>query len=153
MQREDLYELVRRIPVEDHPKTMLILRAGFVVTVEIYFRFEEDYVVIRGREAGTNDDARGFFIPYEEVVYLKIDRPLNVNEMRKMYGEAPLPEFEDRLSEDRSDEHAPLPAGDKSVSAAGPSAPMDPAEIARQNLLARIRAARTSAAATRSGRR
>ena len=151
MQREDVYELVRRIPVDDHPKTMLILRAGFVVTVEIFFRFEEDYLVVRGREAGTNDDSRGFFVPYEEIVYLKIDRPLTVNEMRKMYGETPLPELEDMLSDDAPDAKA-APASEKSTSSAAASAPMDPAEIARQNLLARIRAARTSAGATRTRR-
>ena len=146
MQREDLYELVHRIPAEDHPKSILILRAGFMVTVEIFFRFETDYLVVRGRESGTNDDSRAFFIPYEEIVYIKLDRAVNVNELRKMYGEKPLAEHEDKLAAGLDDAQTPLPAGDKGGSGGGgPTPAMDPAEIARQNLLARIRAARTSA--------
>src|SRR5688500_13932969 len=97
MRREDVYELYHRIPPTDHAKVVLVLRAGFAVSVEVIYRFETAYVVIRGREAGTNDDGRAFFVPYDDVLYLKIDRPLKLNDLRKMYGE-PLQDDENELA-------------------------------------------------------
>ena len=106
--------------------------------------------VVRGREAGTNDDGRGFFVPYDEVVYLKIERLIHANDLRKIYGDpiiSGLDELEEEVEATANEDELPTPAP---VAPAKPAAPMSPGDIARQNLLERIRAARTSVTAIKS---
>ena len=137
MRREEVAELLQRIPPIDIPKAVLCLRSGYNITIDYVYRLESTYLVVRGREAGTNDDGRGFFVPYEEVSYLKIDRAVKINELRKMYGEPVV------ADEDGGEiESAPAAASGEGPKPL-PSPAMDPASIAKQNLLDRIRAART----------
>ena len=146
MRREDVLELLQKLPPEDHSKIMLVLRNGLAVNVDVLFRTEQEYLVIRGREAGSTDENRAFFLPYEEVAYLKLERAVKLAELRRMYG----------VSADAAPDEAavaepakPTPAP---VEEAAPAAAVDPAVIARRNLLERIRAARTSAGAPQRGR-
>ena len=60
-------------------------------------RYEENYVVFSGREGGTSDEGRGFFVPYDEVSYIRIERPIRVGELKTMYGETGYQDMEDRL--------------------------------------------------------
>jgi hypothetical protein len=102
--------------------------------------FEPTYVVVRGREAGNQDEGRGFFLPYDDIVFMKIERTLTLAELEKMFS-------------DRSDTWAKRNAGRakpttttsdvQTVETPTPSAPMDPTAIAKQNLLERIRAAKS----------
>jgi len=150
MQRDTLYDLLTKIPKHDIPKTVLTLRFNSSITLDLVVRYEEHYLVVRGREAGTNDDGRAFFVPYEEILFVKLDRMLKLSELQIMYGEKVTNEDESIL--DREAENAAeamLISLDKALpkdfGVATPAAAMDPAAIAKQNLLARIRAARTAA--------
>ena len=112
-------------------------------------RFEETYLVFSGREGGTSDESRGFFVPYDEISYIRIERPVRVAELKRMYGETGFQDMEDRLAAQTAAHSAQK--GDGSVMPVTPSpvptpSPMasDPAAIARQNLLDRIRAARAN---------
>ena len=152
MRREDVKTLIGKIPVRDHPKVVIVLKAGNAsVSIDTVMRQEPEYLVVRGREAGTNDEGRAFFVPYEEISYIKIERLVRLNEIRAMYGEAlvqtnSLSEENDTTDEEVVDQ-TPVPGVKVPVSV--PVA-TDPASIAKQNLLDRIRAARTSAG--RSGK-
>ncbi|MBN9121783.1 MAG: hypothetical protein J0I06_22025 [Planctomycetes bacterium] len=147
MRREECVELFKRIPEAYHPQVNLVLRNQFVLSVDVVIRFEPAYIVFRGREGGTTDEGRGFFVPYEEIAYFRLERVVRLGEMKQMYGETGFVDAEDRLSagEPREpealtvDTKAPLPV---------PALPQDPASIAKQNLLDRIRATRASVAGT-----
>lgn len=150
MQRDTVYDIVSKIPKVDISKTVLTLRFNASITLELVVRYEADYFVVRGREAGTNDDSRAFFVPYEEILFMKLDRTVRLSDLQKMYGETVTNEDEsllDRAADNAAE--AKLTGEDKSVpkdvSVATPAPAMDPASIAKQNLLARIRAARTAA--------
>ena len=150
MQRDTVYDIVSKIPKVDISKTVLTLRFNASITLDLVVRYEADYLVVRGREAGTNDDARAFFVPYEEILFMKLDRTVRLSDLQKMYGETVTNEDEsllDRAADNAAE--AKLTGEDKSVpkdvSVATPAPAMDPASIAKQNLLARIRAARTAA--------
>src|SRR5438067_1920510 len=147
MRREDVLELIQKLPKEDHSKVMLVLTSGIGINVEVLFRTEAEYMVIRGREAGTNDDNRAFFLPYGEVAYLKLERPVKLTELQRMYGQPMDPSLDDTPIEDGSSVATPLPAGLPELPVPVPAQALDPAAIARKNLLERIRAARTSAGA------
>lgn len=147
MRREDCVEMFKRIPESSHPQVNLVLRNQFVLSVDVVVRFEPTYLVFRGREGGTTDEGRAFFVPYEEISYFRLERVVRVGELKQMYGEAGFVDAEDRLSQGETQEEkaeaaklnsqTPLPA---------PGLPLDPAGIAKQNLLDRIRATRASVA-------
>jgi hypothetical protein len=138
MRRDDCVELFGRIPAEFHPQVNVVLRGQGMITVDTVAGFEPGYLALRGREGGSTDEARAFFVPYEEIAYLRIERVVKLGELRAMLGlpDEPPPPAEAPGAEP---EAAPAPV------AVTPAPPLDPAAIAKQNLLARIRAARTNA--------
>jgi hypothetical protein len=139
MTADDVHDILDKVPPEDLPKTVLVLRHGAAVTIDAIARREENYLVIRGRENGTSDEGRALFVPYDEVLYVKVDRVLKVEDLKRMYGE--------KVEVKASVLDAPQAAEEKKSTAAtpAPTTAMDPAAIAKQNLLARIRAAKTAA--------
>ncbi len=143
MRREDCVDLFERLPVEYHPQVNLILRGQGMITVDVVIRFEPHYLVLRGREQGSTDEGRAFFVPYEELAYFRLERVVKLGEIKQMYGETGYVDSEDSLlkgvekAEAGVDSKTPAPTQ-------SPLGPTDPAAIARQNLLDRIRAARST---------
>lgn len=155
MRREECVELFKKIPEAYHPQVNLILRNSFMLTVDVVVRFEPNYIVFRGREGGTTDEGRAFFVPYEEISYFKLERVVRLGELKQMYGETGYVDAEDRLSKGETQEEKAEAAklavdAQTPPPAVGPSGPQDPASIAKQNLLERIRATRASVAGTTS---
>lgn len=167
MLRDAMLDVIGRIAPGDISLTVVSLTSGAQVTIDTVLRQEEDYIVIRGREGGTTDEARLFFIPYDLVAYLKIDRMAKANDVRRMWGEAEIMDSSDRMAAEAAADAlggsqaeqakakaagtgsnpgtVPLPKGLPSAVPAAQAPGMDPASIAKQNLLDRIKAARTSA--------
>ncbi len=141
MIREEVLDLIRRVPAEDHTKLVLVLSTGTSVNLDMIARVEPNYIAIRGREAGSNDEGRGFFIPFETIALIKLEKPVRLNEFRAMYNE-PLQAETGLDAPQAADVTAATPAPAKVTAVA-----TGPADVAKQNLLDRIRAARTSAGA------
>jgi hypothetical protein len=153
MRREDCVDMFKRIPDDMHPQVNLVLGNRFVLTVESVARFEPTYLVFRGREGGTSDDGRAFFVPYEEISYIRIEREVRMGEIKKMYGETGFIDPQDRLMNEPevvTEESKTNPSSQTPVSVPvpppSPVIPSDPGSIAKQNLLDRIRATRANAA-------
>jgi len=151
MRREDCVELFGKIPQVYHAQINLILRGQGMITVDVLIRFEPHYVVLRGREQGSTDEGRAFFVPYDEIAYFRLERVVKLGEIKSMYGETGFVDSEDALlsTEEKAnaDAAAETAAGVASKTpppVASPLGPTDPAAIARQNLLERIRAARAN---------
>jgi hypothetical protein len=126
----------------------LVLRNQYAVSVDVVVRFEPMYIVIRGREGGSTDEGRAFFVPYEEIAYVRLERVVKLGELKRMYGETGYVDLEDRLSAGEQTEQADDQAvvDVETPQPAGSTGPQDPASIAKQNLLDRIRATRASVA-------
>jgi len=137
MMRVEVIDIIRRVPAELLSKTVLTLRGNIAISLDQLVMELDTYMVCRGREAGTNDEGRAFFISYDDLLMIKIDRVLKLEDIREMY-KANVP----------ADIETPAPlAVEKSAMIPAPEiqlGPQDPAAIAKQNLLARIRAARTA---------
>lgn len=130
MRRDDLVEMLAKIPREEHRKLILVLHNSIAISVDTIFRTEPEYLVLRGRESGTTDENRAFLLPYSEVTYLKLDRVVKVSDLERMFGAA------EPVGADVAAPAAVVPE---------PAPALDPATIAKQNLLERLRATRTSA--------
>ena len=111
MLRDTVYELITKIPKVDIAKTVLTLRFNSSITLDLVIRYEADYFVVRGREMGTNDDGRAFFVPYDEILFVKLDRTVKLSDLQKMYGDAVTNEDEsilDREADNTAEaKHAP----------------------------------------------
>ncbi len=139
MRREDLSDIFQRIPEVDLPKVQLLLRTGMYLCVDAIVRYEQTYFLFRGREAGNQDEGRAFFVPYDDVVMAKLERTLKMDELEGMYPDKPS---------QRKAATAPVAAIDTATATPAPGSPtpfMDPAQIAKKNLLDRIRAAKSVA--------
>lgn len=147
MRKEDVTDICSRVPERDVPKIQFLLRNGMQLNVETFARFEANYVVFRGREGGQTDEGRGFFVPYEDILTVKIERLIKVGDLKAMYGEAVSDELTMPMAETTPEEKAIAMAKTPMPSVVTTPGPVDPTQIARQNLLARIRAARTAAGA------
>ncbi len=147
MRREECVELFKRIPEASHAQVNLVLRNQFVLSVDAVVRFEPTYMAFRGREGGTTDEGRAFFVPYEEIAYFRLERVVRLGELKQMYGETGYVDAEDRLSTpEQKEPDAPAPVDTKTPLPVPSVLPQDPASIAKQNLLDRIRATRASVA-------
>jgi hypothetical protein len=155
MRREECIELFKRVPEVYHAQMNLILRNGAVLSIDMVARYEPLYLVFRGREGGTTDEGRGFFVPYEEISYVRLERVVKYSELKQMYGETGFVDAEDRLGTAATEEKAAGAPADTQTPAPVPTpaplGPQDPAAIARNNLLERIRATRASASASLAG--
>jgi hypothetical protein len=132
MRREDFVNLFERLPIEEHARTQIVMRANVNISVDTLIRLEEAYAVIRGREAGNQDEGRAFFVPYDEVSCIKLERVVQSVELERWFSDRPTIQRQDGAGSAPLAETPPPP----------PEA-LDPAVIARQNLLERIRAARS----------
>jgi hypothetical protein len=129
MKNEEWIELFRRIPSDQHSTLILVCQTGSEIALEAIFRTEPTFLVLRGRTAGTTDEGRLFFLPYNQITYLRIERIVSEREVPGLLGESPPPE-------------AP-PAEAAQAAETTPPAD-DPSAVAKNNLLAKIRAARAA---------
>ena len=154
MRREDCVEMFQRMPETMHAYANLVMRNQAVVSVDLVVRFEPTYLFVRGREGGTTDEGRAFFVPYDEICYIRVERVVRLGELKRMYGETGYTDAEDRLSGEAqpAEPIKPAPAADaptpQPTAAPAGTGTTDPASIAKQNLLDRIRAARANVAGT-----
>jgi len=137
MTNADWVYLLRRIPEHEHTKLVFVMRSGAELCVEILFRFEESYAVMRGRFAGSTDELRGFFVPYDQILCLRLDRMVRGEEMHDFFANEPLPAGR----KSGSLETPMVPPSERPT----PTVPAEPA-AASKLLLERIRAVRASSA-------
>jgi len=136
MLKADVLHVIERMGPTDITKLVIVLKSGQGVNVETVFRYEDTYMVVRGRENGSNDENRAFFLAYEEISYARLERIVMLHELEKMYGTT-------------TPVNAAVPptattSPPVAITTPPPAQPLDPATIARNNLLERIRAARST---------
>lgn len=132
MTNQEWIDLFRSIPEPEHGKTVLVLSNNSEICVDALIRFDANYLVLRGRVGGTIEEARGMVVPFHQVVYVRIERYVKIEEMEEMFGPANF-------------SIATIKAGDTAPPKAAQAAllPTDPAAASRL-LLDKLRANRTA---------
>jgi hypothetical protein len=137
MTNADWVQLLRRIPEHEHTKMVFVLRTGTELCVEALFRIDESFAVVRGRFAGVIDELRGYFVPYDQILCLRLERVVKAEEMHEFFANEPVPAGR----KSGSLETPLVPPSERPT----PTVPADPA-AASKLLLERIRAVRASSA-------
>lgn len=93
-------ELFRRIPTSMQDSLALGLTTGSEIVVQKIVRLDPDFMVIRGRLAGTQDAGRLVMIPYVQLTFVAVQRELKDAEVEAMFGKSapvadvpPIPEM------------------------------------------------------------
>ena len=136
MTAEDWIDMLRLIPEAEHGKLVIVLRNSTELCVDTLIRYEPNFLVMRGRQGGTVEEARAFFVPYHQMLCLRLDRICKVEEVQEFFGTP-----SEALAPTPSREAAIIPASNMPT----PTVPADPA-VASRLLLERIRQMRANSA-------
>jgi hypothetical protein len=80
--------LFRRIPADLEDSVALGMTTGSEIVVQKFVKFEPDFMIIRGRLAGTQDSGRIVMIPYSQLTFVALQKPLMDTEVEAIFGKA-----------------------------------------------------------------
>ena len=78
--------MFRRIPADLHDTLALGLTTGAEIVVQKIVKLEPDFMIIRGRLAGTQDAGRIVMIPYSQLTFVAVIRDLQEAEIEAIFG-------------------------------------------------------------------
>jgi hypothetical protein len=90
MQIEVWKTLLRRVPSDQTDNLMVMTAQGTEINVQALLRMEEDYMVLRGRLAGTNEAGRIFIVPYAHLDHMGFQRPLTDAQFQAIFEGPPI---------------------------------------------------------------
>ena len=87
--------LLRLVPPKDQDGLMLVTCNHTEFAVQSILRFDADFLIIKGRLAGSQDTGRVFFVPYEQIDHVGFYRAVKDAEFNEMFAglDAPPPAF------------------------------------------------------------
>lgn len=140
MQGPEWIRMFRHIPPAQQDSLVLMTAAGIEIALQTIVRLEESYLVVRGRMAGTTDTGRLFFVPYDQITYVGIQKMVAEAEIQALLGEpgAPVAPARPAPAEQSTGE----PAAESGLAAPpDPSRPGSrPGAPSKEQLLERLRA-------------
>jgi hypothetical protein len=86
MQNTAWVTLLRLVPPVLHNSLVIMTTIGQEFAVQNIFRLEEEYLVIRGRMAGTSDAGRAFMIPYNQINFVGFTKPMKEHDLTAVYN-------------------------------------------------------------------
>src|SRR5262249_27987491 len=161
MQGPSWVALLRRLPTALHETLILVTNTAIEVVVQNIIRLEREFVIVRGRMAGSQDTGRIIFVPYDQITYAGLTKKLTDEEVRTALGRpgnlppavvatAPMVAAAGVVAQDDGfeayepeqlmtapKEEASAEPGADAAAAAGPAKPAPPSKTV---LLARLRA-------------
>lgn len=152
MQGSGWIDLFKQIPSNLHDSIGLGLSTGIEIVVQQLLRLDDEFMVLRGRTAGSNEGGRIIILPYGHLVSIAFNRRMMATEVEQIFGPsqfaAPTKTEDDdgdveALPEQAAEQAAPEPAPSSSSKKTpvpnGAKKPGDPQKISRTVLLARLR--------------
>jgi hypothetical protein len=82
--------LLRRIPQEWHDSLVVVTSIGTEISVQSIIRMEDECLVLRGRLGGSSDAGRVFFIPFDDINHLLLQKEMKETDIQALYGMLPL---------------------------------------------------------------
>jgi hypothetical protein len=84
--------LLRQLPAKEQDGLMLMTNTRTEIAVQSILRLDADFLIIKGRLAGSQDAGRVFFIPYGHIDHVGFYREMKDAEFDEMFGglDAPL---------------------------------------------------------------
>jgi hypothetical protein len=80
-----------RIPPQAHDSLVAVTLTGLEIMIRGIVRMEEDFLILRGRMAGSTDAGRVIILPFDQINYLGFNKMIAEAELQAMFGSAPAP--------------------------------------------------------------
>ncbi|HVS39801.1 MAG TPA: hypothetical protein VMS17_29860 [Gemmataceae bacterium] len=86
--------LLRLIPAKDQDGLMVVTSNHTEFAVQAILRLDHDFLIIKGRLAGSQEAGRVFFIPYKEIDHIGFYRAVKEPEFNEMFAGLDAPPVE-----------------------------------------------------------
>jgi hypothetical protein len=130
--------MFRRIPASLQDTLALGLTTGAEIVVQKIVKLEPDFMIIRGRLAGTQDAGRVVLIPYSQLTFVAVIRDLKDAEIEAIFGKGAPPALADLPPASAADVPTPEAPAEEPTEAEPPAAQKSGA-ISRSGMLAKLR--------------
>lgn len=114
--------LLRRLPADQHAHLAIVTTIGVEIIVQAILHIEEDYLTVRGRLSGSQDANRAYFVPFDQINFLGLQREVTEAEVKALFDDAPAAELAAPPAEAKPEEAATVPAEDDPAAVPEPSA-------------------------------
>jgi hypothetical protein len=141
--------VLRRIPQQQHDNLVIVTNCGAEVVLQEIVGMEEEFVIVRGRMAGSTDTGRVIIVPYDQMSYLGFNKPMTEPEIQDVFGRAIADSFAHQAARPEAatapvaTASSPTPQGapgQPAAAAPGSKAGSNPNHPSKSLLLARLRA-------------
>ena len=78
--------LLRLVPPKDQDGLILVTCNHTEFAVQSLLRFDADFLIIKGRLAGSQDAGRVYFVPYEQIDHIGFNREVKDAEFNAMFA-------------------------------------------------------------------
>jgi len=93
MQGQEWINMLELIPKDQHNQLVVLTNNRVELAIELLLRMDLGHMVFRGRVCGQNDDGRLFFLPYDQITYINLNRFVKEDEFREILGIEPEDEL------------------------------------------------------------
>lgn len=146
MQNSAWISLLQHLPRSMHDAFSLVTKTGIEIALQAILRMEEDFLVIRGRLAGTQEGGRAFFIPYADLAFVMSSKPMAESQVQGLFNGTPVLAFAAETPPPPTEPEtipqpeapAPEPVAEQTATPSPPPSPR-PA-VVKKNILDRLRA-------------
>jgi hypothetical protein len=139
MQNYAWIALLQHIPPEQQSRFMLVTSSGTEIAIQSFLIIEGEFVAVKGRLSGTQDQGRVFFIPYAHIDYFGFAQAIKDEEFTEMFGTLEVPSPPPVLPA-AANERAPDTVLDAPPPPVAPAPPVSPSRPAiRSEVLERFR--------------
>jgi hypothetical protein len=83
-------ELIRAIPSDIHTSLTILMLNGAEINLQGIVRMEEQFLVCRGRTAGTVDGNLIFFLPYDQINTMLCNKPVKEDVVHTWFNREPF---------------------------------------------------------------
>lgn len=70
---------------------MLVTASGTEIALQGFLRIESEFVVVKGRLSGSQEQGRVFFIPYAQIDYFGTSKPIKDTDFEELFGTLSVP--------------------------------------------------------------
>jgi hypothetical protein len=138
----------RRIPSSQHDALTLTTTIGTEIILQRFVRLERDFMIVKGRQSGSQDQAQVHVLPYNQIALVTFTKKMTDGEIQEAVGSpgaaGQLAEPDDfalpqAANEPAAAEAAPAPPVAEPTNAGPPAASAKTALPSKSVLLARLR--------------
>jgi hypothetical protein len=92
MQNASWGTLLRQLPADQHDTLIVRTTTGTEIAVQNLLRIDFEFVIVRGRLAGSQDQGRVFILPYENIDYFGVNRVVKDEEYNALFAGVVIPD-------------------------------------------------------------